>query len=158
MLNNLFNLLFFPPTANDVTAPDQDFITTLTSVLIELLPSLTIAQQQTLINKAISYLQPWGAYHHHIQQLSDELETNEPKCLTLKTNRDLFRLYAEDIEQWIEEQFSSTVSKDYLQAFAKLATHRRYSNSTPHSFPYESFEENNNPNVGMSDGNNSCTP
>lgn len=131
---------FFQPQTDHKNTPCDDFIMTLTNVLIELLPSLTHAQQQTLLTKAIDYLQPLN-YPAQIQELQAELKAEHLENLIPNIDRSLFRTHIEDIKQWISNHILDSDSKDYLNALDKLADHRRYSNSTPFLFGYKDSDE-----------------
>lgn len=135
-----FKFNFFQPLTNNTIAPNPEFITTLTNVLTELLPSLAFDKQQTLVKLVIDYLQPWSVYNTEIQQLQAKLEENSQGNIIPKINRDLFRKHFKDIKQWITEHVLDNDSKDYLDALNKLADHPRYANSTPVLFKYDDVE------------------
>ena len=140
-VSSLMNWSIFKPSVNHKIPPTIDFADTLAQVVIELLPSLTATQGQQLLTAGISYLQPRNAYLVQIQSLENALQLVDTECkasIIPAIDRTAFRQHANEIERWINEQFSDNqpLCADFLTAFGELAAHRRYANATPHIFSY----------------------
>ena len=127
----------FKPSVNHKIPPTIDFADTLAQVVIELLPSLTATQGQQLLTAGINYLQPSSAYSAQIDSLEQKRQAIETICnepIIPAIERTAFRQHANEIERWINQQFSDNqpLCIDFLMAFAELSAHRRYANATPH--------------------------